>query len=168
MLFLLVPLVCAGLWRFRGPSGRAVQLVTNAGSVAALPSFAKVRRRARWLGSVQTMLLAELMVVLVVLAARPQRELAQVDTTHSHDIVMCLDASLSMREYLPDALNAMSDIEKANPSDRYAIVIFQDEPYVALPLTGDVAAIQLKTQQLAAQYANTTNSADLSLDGAEG
>ncbi len=152
LLILILPIAAAAVWRLRKPAPKPVRLVGETDTLHSLPSYKKVERRTRALAATQTVLLALLMASLVVIAARPQQQIRKVDNKNARDIVLCLDASGSMTNNLPDALTAMSDIVKANPTDRYGLVIFQNVPYVALPLTSDIAAITLKTNDLAAQF----------------
>lgn len=152
MLLCLVPVVVLFIVRLRVAVKRPVRPVAETKSFTQLPSYAKVRRRGIILARLQQVLLLLLVTVLVVLAARPQESIQKVDYENSRDIVLCLDASYSMEEFIPGALNAMNDIVKQNPTDRYALVMFQNVAYAALPLTSDVAAINLKLQQLNGYY----------------
>lgn len=152
MLLLLVPAIALFVWRLRVPAKHPVRPVAEVSSLAGLPSYAKIRRRGLLLAHLQQVALLLLVVTLVVLAARPLERIQKVDYENSRDIVLCLDASFSMQEFAPGALNAMSDIVKQNPTDRYALVLFQNASYAALPLTSDVAAITLKLKQMTDYY----------------
>lgn len=153
MLLCIVPVVVLFIIRLRVAAKRPVRPVAETKSFAHLPSYAKVRRRGIALAKVQQAAALLLVIVLVILAARPQENIQKVDYENSRDIVLCLDSSFSMEQYLPGALNAMRDIVNQNPTDRYALVMFQNAAFAALPLTSDVAAINLKLQQLTGYYA---------------
>lgn len=155
MLLLLVPIAALWVWRLIKPAKRQPWFVGEAITLGALPSFAKMRRRGLLLRIVEMTLLGAVLVLLAFIAARPQAEIRKVDFQNSRDIVLCLDASGSMQQFMPDELNALNAIVKANPTDRYSLVLFQNVPFVALPLTSDVAAIDLKTKDLATQLSNT-------------
>ena len=106
-----------------------------------LPSFKKKLRKAHNLRRIESILFAAILLILLVIAARPQVPVLKVDEQKSHDIVVTLDVSGSMRKYAPDALQAMKEIILKNPSDRFAIVVFGGVGQPVITLTRDNVAL---------------------------
>ncbi len=115
--------------------------IAESGTLANLPSYKKIARRHKLISYVEKGLVILILANLTILAARPLAYVQKVNEEETRDIVLCLDGSGSMRENIGPSLEVMKEIVNANPTDRYAIVIFQTTSYPALPLTRDVVAI---------------------------
>lgn len=149
---ILVPLLAMAIWRRKRPAKREVRYVGSAETLAALPSYAREKRRADMLKRLEMAMLCLLLITLTLIAARPQQQIRKVEDTQSRDIVLCADVSGSMYQYLPVQFETLQEIVNQNPTDRYALVLFAGAPYVALPLTNDVTAINMVTSELVKGY----------------
>ncbi|MCP4087567.1 MAG: VWA domain-containing protein [Actinomycetia bacterium] len=128
--------------RFLGwPKVNKPKHIAESATLQNLPSFAKLASRQRIFRWVERGFIGLVLIMLALLAARPQNFVQKVNEEESRDIVLCLDGSGSMQENISPSLEVMKEIVNENPTDRYAIVIFQTASFPALPLTRDVVAI---------------------------
>lgn len=149
-----MPILVIGLWRWRRPAKRDVRHVANTDSLQALPSFAREQRRLARLARGEIIVIGLLILTLALVAARPQQQVRRIEESQSRDIVLCADISGSMSDYATAELATLKQIVKENPTDRYAMVLFQNAPYVALPLTNDSTAIDVILGDLEEQFAS--------------
>lgn len=151
LLLLSIPLVIELLHRFRKVRPKPL-FVAETASLSALPSYKKSKRRAQLWRRTERVTLAFLLIGVLLIAARPQAVLTSYDQEKSRDIVLCLDVSRSMEDYIPIALDTIEQIYKQDPTDRYAIVAFAGKAVPVLPLTRDPVAIQQKIDMLREVY----------------
>jgi von Willebrand factor type A domain len=128
--------------------------VAEALSLKHLPSYKKIHKKSTFLHTAQTVVLVLLLFCLATLAARPMQSVTSYNEEKSRDIVLVLDVSRSMEKFVAPALDAMQQIIKENPSDRYSIVVFAARSYVVLPITRDPVAINEKITMLRDIYTN--------------
>ncbi len=131
----------AALARLRFKPKKPVRFVANSKTLGILPSFKKEQQRAQLLRTIEYAALGVLVATLIIIAGRPQQRIQKIEQEQSRDIVMCVDVSGSMKDYAASAFTTLQNIVNKNPTDRYSVVLFQNAPYVALPLTSDVSAI---------------------------
>ncbi|HVI69379.1 MAG TPA: VWA domain-containing protein [Magnetospirillaceae bacterium] len=154
LLGLLIPVFAVAMWRLRRPIKRHAHFVGDTPSIANLPSFVREKRRARWLHIANIVVISLLIIVMAIIAARPQQQIRKIEYQNSRDIVLCMDISGSMETYVEPAMQTLLKIVAANPTDRYSLVLFGNVPYVALPLTSDTTAIESTVKDLSAQFTN--------------
>ncbi len=163
LLLTLLP-IAALFYRRQKPVKRGRQFVAETAMVQRLPSYKKRSQHAKRWRLVERGLLATILLVLVALIARPQQSILKINEEKSHDVVLCLDASGSMAEYISDAVTVMGSIADKNRTDRFSIVIFQNSTYTILPLTRDTVAIQDRVKFLQEGFkAGSTDSSVQSL-----
>ncbi len=151
LLAACLPLFFVAYKRLR-PKARKPQFVAEASALATLPSYlARTRRARRWRLAERSILIV-IASCFLLLMARPQVLLKSHDQEKSRDIVLCLDTSGSMKPYIEESLNALREVYKQNPSDRYGIVVFASRPVTVLPLTRDSVAIEQKIDLLTEVY----------------
>lgn len=155
-LFLLVPLAVLLFRRYKKRVTSHV-FIAETSSLQHLPSYQKIQTRMKRLAVIEKVLLVLLLISLVILAARPMQAVTTVSEEKSRDIVLCLDVSGSMTEYVAPALEAMQQIANENPNDRYSIVTFASRGYVVMPLTRDQAAITERINELRTIYTDIEN-----------
>lgn len=160
---LLVPILAVALWRLWRPAKRPPQFIGDTSSATGLPSYTRELRRGKRLAWGEVGVIALLITTLSLIAARPQQQIRKIDTQHARDIVLCMDVSGSMGEFILPALKTLKKTVEANPTDRYALVLFGNVPYVALPLTSDTVATQLVLDSLVAGYDSSTTNATFTL-----
>ncbi|MCA9330632.1 VWA domain-containing protein [Candidatus Saccharibacteria bacterium] len=151
LLILLIPVALVFWRRLRRPARRP-QFVADSTSLSKIEGYQKTIRRARRLRRVEYGLLAVMMVLCALLVARPQIPVKTYNPEYSRDIVLCLDVSGSMEPYVAIALDALDNIYKQNPTDRYSIVVFASRAVTVLPLTRDPVAINQKIELLRDVY----------------
>ncbi len=163
---LIAPLLAVALWRWRRPLKKPARYVANTETATSLPSFAKMQSRAKTLRIIEVSVLAVLALDAVLIVARPQEQIRKIEYTQSRDIVLCMDTSGSMKDYVIPGLKTLKEVITKYPTDRYALVFFQNVPFVALPLTNDTAAMNLIlddfTKQFSSQQYNASSSAGFS------
>lgn len=118
-------------------------------NISALAPFQGMSRPFRWyLKHFMFVLRLLAIAFLVVVLARPQatNEWQEVNT-EGIDIVLCLDASGSMRamDLTPNRLEAAktigSEFISGRTGDRFALVVFSGESFTQCPLTSDKAVV---------------------------
>jgi len=167
LLFLLVFPLLALIWRrFKKPLVRPV-FVSESELVKSLPSFKKATKRIKLYKYFERLLLASILVTLVLLSSRPLLPSVSYSTEKSRDIVLLLDVSGSMKEFIPPMIDVMEEVVKNNPSERYSIVTFAGYSNTVLPLTRDPVAIKESFALLRKVYkdGNDPNYAFRSLNG---
>ena len=139
---ILVPLMAA--WYFwRGRKGTAP--LTLSGFENLDDNMASVRV---WLRHILAVLRMAVVVLIVVVLARPQssNQWEQV-TTEGIDIVMCMDISGSMQamDFKPNRLEASKNVGiefvNARQNDRFGLVVFAGESFTQCPMTTDRAVV---------------------------
>lgn len=151
LILLVVPLAIAVVRRFRRK--RSLPLfVGESSTLAALPSYRKMLKRATRLSRVEWVIVVLILAGLLLLVARPQSVVTSYNQEKSRDTVVCIDVSGSMEPYIPMALDTLEQIYKQNPTDRYSIVLFAGRGFTVLPLTRDQVAIQQKIDKMRDVY----------------
>jgi Ca-activated chloride channel family protein len=127
-------------------------------SVQILPTGKRVGLAVLCTASISVVALTLLLLAL----ARPQRLTRQIQRTmDARDVVLTLDLSLSMEEYLPgkdeatrglkklDLIQrAALDFVKQHTSDRLGLIVFGDEAFGVWPLSIDSTTLQRRLQHL--------------------
>jgi Ca-activated chloride channel family protein len=141
-LLILVPLMAAWyLWK--GRKGTAPLRLSGFENLDERMGSARV-----WLRHLLAVLRVAVVVLIVVVLARPQssNQWEQV-TTEGIDIVMCMDVSGSMRamDFKPNRLEASKNVGiefvNARQNDRFGLVVFAGESFTQCPITTDRAVV---------------------------
>jgi Ca-activated chloride channel family protein len=141
LLALLPVIVAFHIWKSRKGNASV--------RISSLIPFRTEGRPIRWY--LRELLFALRLIafgLLVVVLARPQsaNEWEQVNS-EGIDIVMCIDASGSMRamDFRPNRLEASKEVASqfinGREGDRFAIVVFSAESFTQCPLTSDKATV---------------------------
>ena len=139
---ILVPLMAA--WYFwRGRKGTAPLSLSGFENLDDNMTSVRV-----WLRHVLAVLRMAVVVLIVVVLARPQssNQWEQV-TTEGIDIVMCMDISGSMQamDFKPNRLEAAKNVGiefvNARQNDRFGLVVFAGESFTQCPMTTDRAVV---------------------------
>lgn len=156
ILLLIIPLGVGIYYRKKHPLRKKPLNLAESKTLPRLPSYKKLSKRLKKLTRIEAVLVILIMLTLVLLISRPQAEVNKIEEEKSRDIVFCSDSSGSMTEYIPNSLRTMKEIVGANPKDKYAITLFQNVAYTALPLTRDVTSINIVIDELIAGYESDT------------
>ncbi len=151
LLFSLIPTAIILWQRYRKPI-RKPDFIAESAALSKLPSYKKITKRAKKFRIIERSLLALTMAGLLILAARPVMPVSSYNEEKSRDIVILLDVSGSMNEYIPTLLDVVERIYKENPGERYSIVAFKGMYNVVLPLTRDKVAFEEKIELLRQVY----------------
>lgn len=114
----------------------------------SLKSYKTVYRLSLIKLAFRFVLLIAIILCLSMLLARPQKHTQIVDTEKTRDIVLCMDISGSMSQYVAESLKALEKIVDADRTDRFAVVLFQNAPFTAVTLTRDTATLQNKAREV--------------------
>jgi uncharacterized membrane protein YhaH (DUF805 family) len=118
--------------------------IAESSTLKFLKSVKKIERQAKILRTLEFVMLMIMVVLLVIILSRPQKQIIRINEERSHDVVLCIDTSTSMLPYLSDSLQTMKAIIKENPTDRYSIVGFGSAAYTIIPLTRDITSLNEK------------------------
>lgn len=140
LLILLVPLAIY-LYRKFKPVSRKKRFAAEINSYKNLPSLRKTLRIIKTYSYLEAMFLTGLVLSVTLLLARPQSEILKIDEEKTHDVVLCMDTSGSMTDYIVPSFQALKDLANKNPTDRYAVSGFIDVSYTVLPLTRDIVSV---------------------------
>lgn len=147
-------------------------LAANLALLERLPSYRKVKRRSRLLQIIRIGLLFLIIVSMATVLARPQQHTKFVDVEKTRDVVVCMDISGSMSSFAAQALQALETIVEADRTDRFSIVLFQNAPFTALPLTRDTATLKDRAREisdgLASSGTNLWKNAGMQANGTGG
>lgn len=141
LVILLLPVIILVWRRFKKPRIKPIFVAESAG-IKNLPSFKKIAKKAKYYRYLESSFLCLLIISVALLASRPVAPTTSYSIEKSRDIVILLDVSGSMKQYIPPMLDVMEDIIKQNPSERYSIVTFAAVSNTVLPLTRDPVAIK--------------------------
>lgn len=140
LLILLLPIGMYIYRRFHVARFRR-QFVAEVSSHKNLPSLRSAVRKIRLIRQAELVLVIAILVCLAVIVSRPQVDILKIDEDKTHDIVLCMDTSGSMSDYIVPAFTALKKIANDNPTDKYAVSGFVDVSYTILPLTRDTVTI---------------------------
>lgn len=141
-VLILVPLMA--VWYFwKGRKGTAPLSLSGFENLDDSLGSARI-----WLRHVLAFLRMVVVVLIVVVLARPQssNQWEQV-TTEGIDIVMCMDVSGSMQamDFKPNRLEASKNVGiefvNARQNDRFGLVVFAGESFTQCPMTTDRAVM---------------------------
>ncbi|MCA9313814.1 hypothetical protein KDA08_05900 [Candidatus Saccharibacteria bacterium] len=142
-IMLLVLLVPVGIYIYRKfkPAKRSKKLAAEINSYKNLPSLRKTLLLVKTYSYLEAIFLLGLILSVAALLARPQSEILKIDEAKTHDVVLCMDTSGSMTDYIVPSFQALKDLANKNPTDRYAVSGFIDVSYTILPLTRDMVSV---------------------------
>ena len=133
------------------------QFIAKTKSLKSLPSYNKVKKYAKRRQFINAFIVWTLLILFLLLMARPIAPSAYLKQEKSRDIIFTLDVSGSMKKYINPSLEAMQKIVDQNPNEKYGIVIFAKRSATALPLTNDPTAIKQSIDDLKNSYSEDTN-----------
>lgn len=145
ILLVVVAAAVGGLvWLGRRDRSRPldVVLVAHTARLRRLPRFRELARQQSWLAWWQTVAVVVALLGSIWLIARPQTTDITQNRHSTRDIVLCLDASLSMFDEDTEVTQAYAQLVSRLDGERVSLVLWSDAAVTIFPLTDDYAFVQ--------------------------
>ncbi|MCA9347835.1 VWA domain-containing protein [Candidatus Saccharibacteria bacterium] len=141
LLLIAVPITVIIWRRFKKPIIKPI-FIAESSKLGKLPSFAKTTRKTKHFLIIDRIILTLLLINILVLVARPLAPTTAYNQEKSRDVIIVMDTSGSVEEYIPSMIDSVEQIIKQNPNERFGIVVFEGLAHPVLPLTRDPIAIE--------------------------
>ncbi len=127
-----------------------------------LPEYKKARKRYNLLIVLSAILYVAAISSLTFLSARPISVTESKEEKENRDIMLCLDVSGSMYNYIEDLSLAFMDLVKKMEGERFGITIFDGDYATMSPLSDDYASLlsfleELKDPSDLSKYSGSLN-----------
>lgn len=152
------------IWRFlkniRKVNNKAI--IAHTSPIRALPEYKQALLIYRIMLGVTVAVFISCYAVATIVASRPYTPTMEETEYSSHDVMLCLDVSGSMNQYIPKIVDYFNDISANLKGQRVGITIFDSHAVSIMPLSNDYMTLVEVTEDL---RDNTSNYRYIASDG---